>query len=120
MELAFGELLSSYDSINPDELQFHELSHIISVEDNIIKEYGGKPYLTRHDFEKIFEQYDIGSAGYLDKVDVISLLGDLRKYHDTSNIPLPVIGDVSEEILTAGGRERVIGKCALAVLLTAG
>ena len=52
-----------------------------------------RQYLTRKDFDRIFAHYDTDTTGYLDKEEVMALLNDILKYHESSDahIPVPVL-----------------------------
>ncbi|XP_063680605.1 calbindin-like isoform X2 [Bolinopsis microptera] len=119
---ALNSLMSEFDVNKDGRLELEELSHLMSVEDNFMKAFCSRQYLTRKDFDRIFAHYDTDSTGYLDKEEVMALLNDILKYHESSDahIPVPVLKEVYKEVMKAcdTNNSNTIQKCELALLLT--
>ncbi|KAL5258803.1 hypothetical protein ACHWQZ_G009306 [Mnemiopsis leidyi] len=122
LNTALEELMSEFDVNKDGRLELEELSHLMSVEDNFMKAFCSRQYLTRKDFDRIFAHYDTDSTGYLDKEEVMALLNDILKYHESSDahIPVPVLKEVYKEVMKAcdTNNSNTIQKCELALLLT--
>lgn len=119
---SLGDLLVTFDVNRDDRLELEELSHLMSVEDNFMKTFCTRPYLTRKDFDTIFSHYDSDRNGTLEKEEVMALLNDILKFQETKNIniPIPVLKEVYAEVMRVCDVDgsRTIEKNELAMLLT--
>lgn len=115
-------LMRNLDTNQDGKIELEELSKMMNVEDNFMKNFVGRKYLSRKDFNKIFSHYDTDETNYLGKTEVMALINDILKHIETSgrNVPIPIIQTTFNQVMKICdvNRSGTVSKAELALLLS--
>ena len=95
------ELMSNLDTNKDGKIELEELSKLMNVEDNFMKNFCGRHYLSRRDFDNILSHYDMDAGRSLDKSEVMALINDILKHLETcgKNVPIPVLQSTYDQVM---------------------
>ena len=116
-------LMLNLDTNKDGKIELEELSKIMNVEDNFMKNFCGRNHLNRKDFNKIFSHYDSnGDKHCLDENEVMALINDILKHLETQgkNVPVPLLKNTYDQVMKICdvNNSRSVQKHELALLLS--
>ena len=119
---AIEQMMKDLDTNHDGKIELEELTQLMNVENNFMKNFCGRQHLHRKDFDRIFSHYDTDGQECLEKSEVMALINDILKHQETSgkNVPIPLLQKTYAQVMKICDENNsdTIQKRELALLLS--